>query len=60
MTGVVAAGEPFKVFGLFPMTLINYSSTFLPILLIVAVQALSLIHICSRVIGRHVQGVDEF
>ena len=39
MTGVVAAGEPFKVFGLFPMTLINYSSTFLPILLIVAVQA---------------------
>ena len=39
MTGVVAAGEPFKVFGLFPMTLINYSSTFLPILLIVAVQS---------------------
>ncbi len=36
--GIVAAGEPFKVFGLFPMTLIDYSSTFLPIILIVAVQ----------------------
>ncbi len=38
ITGIVAAGEPFKVFGLFPMTLIDYSSTFLPIILIVAVQ----------------------
>ena len=38
IAGVVAAGEPFKVFGLFPMTLINYSSSFLPIILIVAVQ----------------------
>ena len=35
---VVAVGESFKVFGLFPMTLIDYSSTFLPIILIVAVQ----------------------
>ena len=38
ITEVVAAGEAFRVFGLFPMTLIDYSSTFLPILLIVAVQ----------------------
>lgn len=38
ISGIVAAGEPFKVFGLFPMTLIDYSSTFLPIILIVAVQ----------------------
>lgn len=38
ITGIVAAGEPFKVFGLFPMTLIDYSSSFLPIILIVAVQ----------------------
>ena len=37
--GVVEAGNPFKVFGIFPMTLINYSSSFLPIILIVAVQA---------------------
>ncbi|MBR2686180.1 MAG: PTS transporter subunit EIIC [Erysipelotrichaceae bacterium] len=36
--GIVEAGAPFKVFGLFPMTLINYTSTFLPIILIVAVQ----------------------
>lgn len=34
----VTAGEPFMVFGIFPMTLVNYSSTFLPIILIVAVQ----------------------
>ena len=39
ISGVVAAGEPFKVFGLFPMTLVDYSSSFLPIILIVAVQA---------------------
>ena len=39
ITGVVAAGNPFKVFGIFPMTLIDYSSSFLPIILIVAVQA---------------------
>lgn len=39
VTGVVAAGNPFKVFGIFPMTLIDYSSSFLPIILIVAVQA---------------------
>lgn len=38
ITGVVEAGEPFKVFSLFPMTLVNYSSTFLPIILVVAVQ----------------------
>jgi len=38
ITGIVAAGEPFKVFGLFPMTLIDYTSSFLPIILIVAVQ----------------------
>ncbi len=38
VSGVVAAGQPFKVFGLFPMTLIDYSSSFLPIILIVAVQ----------------------
>lgn len=38
ITSVVSAGEPFKVFGMFPMALINYSSTFLPVLLVVAVQ----------------------
>lgn len=38
ISGVVAAGNPFKVFGLVPMTLIDYSSSFLPIILIVAVQ----------------------
>ncbi|MCR4634342.1 MAG: PTS transporter subunit EIIB [Erysipelotrichaceae bacterium] len=38
ISGVVAAGNPFKVFGLIPMTLIDYSSSFLPIILIVAVQ----------------------
>ncbi len=38
VSGIVAAGQPFKVFGLFPMTLIDYSSSFLPIILIVAVQ----------------------
>ncbi|MBQ1482408.1 MAG: PTS transporter subunit EIIC [Erysipelotrichaceae bacterium] len=38
ISGVVTAGNPFKVFGLIPMTLIDYSSSFLPIILIVAVQ----------------------
>lgn len=37
IAGIVAAGEGFSVFGL-PMALIDYSSTFLPIILIVAVQ----------------------
>lgn len=37
ISGVVAAGEAFTVFGI-PMTLIDYSTSFLPILLIVAVQ----------------------
>lgn len=38
ITGIATAGEPFKVFGLFPMTLVNYTSSFLPIIMIVAVQ----------------------
>lgn len=38
ISGVVTAGAPFKVFGLFPMTLIDYSSSFLPIILVVALQ----------------------
>lgn len=37
ISGIVAAGEPFTVFGI-PMTLIDYSTSFLPIILIVAVQ----------------------
>ena len=37
ISNAVAAGEPFTVFGI-PMTLVDYSTTFLPILLIVAVQ----------------------
>lgn len=37
ISGIVSAGEAFTVFGI-PMTLIDYSTSFLPILLIVAVQ----------------------
>ncbi|SHO45261.1 PTS transporter subunit EIIC [Anaerocolumna xylanovorans] len=37
ITGAVTAGKSFTVFGI-PMMLINYSTTFLPIILIVAVQ----------------------
>lgn len=37
ISGVVASGEAFTVFGI-PMVLIDYSTTFLPIILIVAVQ----------------------
>lgn len=37
ISGIVAAGEAFTVFGI-PMALVDYSTSFLPILLIVAVQ----------------------
>jgi len=37
ITGIVAAGTPFTVFGI-PMAAIDYSTSFLPIILIVAVQ----------------------
>lgn len=39
MLAIVGAGEPFNVYGLFPMHLVNYTQAVIPIILIVWIQA---------------------
>ena len=39
MLAIVGAGEPFQVYGLFPMYLVNYTQAVIPIILIVWIQS---------------------
>lgn len=42
MLDIVAAGEPFKIYGLLPMQLVNYTQATVPVILVVWI--LSYVH----------------